>query len=212
MSAGSPGSVPRTATRNVRRQALLKAGWQLWATRGYRDISIEELCLEAGMAKGSFYLYFHDKAELLAALMGEEFVRIEADIERIETNHPGGIGRLREFATLIEHATADPARARIRADSQQLAVGTPAVQAMVLEMTEARVRRLQGWVNGAIDSGEFARDLDAEGLARTFLILCTGIAVQTRGHSQAEAFANVGPVIERLLKGLTTEKRSTNVN
>lgn len=164
------------------------------------------------MAKGSFYLYFHDKAELLVALMREEFERIEADIENIETMYPRGSGRLHEFATLIEHATSDPARARIRADSQQLAVSSPAVQDMVVEMTEARVRRIKGWVIGAIDSGEFASDLDAEGLARAFLVLCTGIAVQTRGRNQANAFANVGPVIERLLSGLRTDGTPTNLN
>lgn len=202
MKAGSPASARRTAPRTVRRQALLKAGWRLWASRGFHEISIQDLCLEAGMAKGSFYLYFHDKTELLAALMREEFERIEADIEHIETTYPRGIGRLREFSNLIEHATADPARARIRADSQQLAVGNPAVQDMVVEMTEARVRRIQGWVSGAIDSGEFAADLDAQGLARAFLVLCTGIAVQMRGRNQAEAFAKVGPVIERLLNSL----------
>jgi hypothetical protein len=64
------------------------------------------------------------------------------------------------------------------------------------------VRRIQGWVSGAIDSGEFAADLDAQGLARAFLVLCTGIAVQMRGRNQAEAFPKVGPVIERLLNGL----------
>jgi AcrR family transcriptional regulator len=208
VSVRTASSGPRTAPPYVRRRALLKAGWQLWATRGYHEISIEELCLASGMAKGSFYLYFHDKAALLAALMRDEFERIEADVERIETTYTRGIGRLREFATLIEHATADPARARIRADSQQLAVGTPAVQAMVVEMTEMRVRRIQGWVNAAIDSGEFAGDLDAEGVARAFLILCTGIAVQTRGRIQAQAFAELGPVIERLLTGLGTDGRA----
>jgi AcrR family transcriptional regulator len=212
VSTGTAGSGRRTAPRKVRRHALLKAGWRLWATRGYHEISIEELCLEAGMAKGSFYLYFHDKAELLAALMREEFERIEADIENIETTYPRGSGRLHEFATLIEHATSDPARARIRADSQQLAVSSPAVQDMVVEMTEARVRRIKGWVIGAIDSGEFAADLDAEGLARAFLVLCTGIAVQTRGRNQANAFANVGPVIERLLNGLRTDGTPVNLN
>ena len=199
VSAGATRSGPRTAPRDVRRRALLKAGYRLWATRGYHEVSIEELCFEAGMAKGSFYLYFHDKAELLAALMREEFERGEADIEHIETTYPCGVGRLREYAILIEHASADPARARIRADSQQLAGGSAPVQDLVVEMTEARVRRIQGWVDGAIDSGEFAGDLDAEAFARVFLVLCAGVAVQTRGRNQAFAFAQVGLVIERLL-------------
>jgi AcrR family transcriptional regulator len=205
LGVGSTRSGRRTAPRGVRRQAFLEAGYRLWAARGYHEVSIEDLCFEAGMAKGSFYLYFHDKAELLAALMREEFDRSEADIELIETACSRGIGRLRDFAILIEHISADPARARIRADIQQLAIGSAAVEDMVVEMTEARVRRIQRWVKGAIDSGEMAADLDAEGLSRTFLVLCTGVAVQTRGRNEAFAFANLGAVIERLLNGLGTE-------
>ena len=205
MSAPSASAGSRTAPPYIRRRALLQAGRQLWATRGYHEISIEELCLASGMAKGSFYLYYHDKAELLGALMREEFDRTEADVERIEITYPSGIGRLGEFAALIEHVTADPARARVRADSQQLAVGTPSVQALVAEMTELRVHRIRGWVDAAIDSGEFAGDLDAEAVARAFLILCAGIAVQTRGRIQAEPFGNVGPLIARLLTGLRAE-------
>jgi AcrR family transcriptional regulator len=190
----------------VRRKAVLEAGWRCWARRGYHDISIDDLCAEAGIAKGSFYLYFRDKADLLEALMREEFVRIEADIERITSTNADGLGRLREFAALIDRVTTDAARARIREDSQQLVAGNPAFHALMVEMSEARARPITRWVEEAIASGEFAADLSAPGVAEAFLVLCTGIVVQAQSHGGASAWGRIGPSIERLLTGLTSDR------
>jgi len=193
---------PRTAPREVRRQAFLDAGWRLWIRRGYHEIAIEDLCAEAGMAKGSFYLYFHDKADLLEALMRDEFARIDAEMERISSKYPTGVSRLREFAALIDRATVDPARARVRADSQAMVARNATFETMIGEMTAQRAHRVRGWIEEAIASGEFAADLCAEDVARTFLVLCTGIAAQVRSHHGASTWRSVGPVIERLLSGL----------
>jgi AcrR family transcriptional regulator len=51
-----------------RREALLAAGEHVFTARGEERATVEEVTAAAGMAKGTFYLYFDSKNDLLAAL------------------------------------------------------------------------------------------------------------------------------------------------
>ena len=48
-----------------RRERILKAAGVLFAAHGYRKTSVEDIAGAAGVAKGTVYLYFSNKAELL---------------------------------------------------------------------------------------------------------------------------------------------------
>jgi len=49
----------------VRREAFLDAGQRLIQTRGYRQLSIQDVLDELGASKGAFYHYFDSKSALL---------------------------------------------------------------------------------------------------------------------------------------------------
>jgi AcrR family transcriptional regulator len=51
-----------------RREALLAAGERVLQERGVEKATVTEIAREAGMAQGTFYLYFHSKGALVAAL------------------------------------------------------------------------------------------------------------------------------------------------
>ncbi|MFZ0058866.1 MAG: TetR/AcrR family transcriptional regulator [Acidimicrobiales bacterium] len=51
-----------------RRDELLAAGERVFCARGVDKSTVEEVTAVAGVAKGTFYLYFHSKSDLLAAL------------------------------------------------------------------------------------------------------------------------------------------------
>ena len=57
----------RTATPG-RREALLAAGERVLQERGVEKATVTEIAHEAGVAQGTFYLYFHSKGDLVAAL------------------------------------------------------------------------------------------------------------------------------------------------
>jgi AcrR family transcriptional regulator len=58
------------------RLKLLGAGARLLDTVGYRDLNVEEISAEAGLAKGTFYIYFKTKDEFLQDL-ARRFVEFE---------------------------------------------------------------------------------------------------------------------------------------
>jgi len=59
----------RDAFYETRRQALADVALKLWAERGYDGTSVATIAGEAGIAKGTFYLYFETKGALLLEVL-----------------------------------------------------------------------------------------------------------------------------------------------
>lgn len=59
---------PRTKRPELRRDQLLDVAEQLFATKGYTDTTVADIADAAGVAKGTFYLYFPSKEHCLVAL------------------------------------------------------------------------------------------------------------------------------------------------
>jgi AcrR family transcriptional regulator len=57
----------RAALSVERREQILAAAVRLWTQYGFEATTLEALAREAGIAKGTIYLYFSTKEELLAA-------------------------------------------------------------------------------------------------------------------------------------------------
>lgn len=61
----------RKEARRQRRRELLDAASTLFLTRGYRETSVAAIVGEAGVAQGTFYLYFKTKSDVLKYLRGD---------------------------------------------------------------------------------------------------------------------------------------------
>lgn len=61
---------PRTKPAEVRRDELMDAAEALFLKKGFAATSVSEIVEEADVAKGTFYLYFKTKDDVLAALRG----------------------------------------------------------------------------------------------------------------------------------------------
>ncbi len=66
-----PGALggKRDLNRRKRVQDLIDAGLSLFLERGIEAVTIDDVAREAGMAKGNFYRYFRDKADLVEAVI-----------------------------------------------------------------------------------------------------------------------------------------------
>jgi AcrR family transcriptional regulator len=78
------GAVRSTADKAERRGDLLRAARTVFATRGYHDARIDEIATQAGVAKGTFYLYFKDKRSIFVELLDALFDRISKAILRVD--------------------------------------------------------------------------------------------------------------------------------
>ena len=59
----------RDAFYQARQAALCEVALKLWAERGFDQTSVEAIAREAGIAKGTFYLYFESKDTLLLEVL-----------------------------------------------------------------------------------------------------------------------------------------------
>ena len=73
---------PRTKPAEVRRDELMNAAQLLFLKRGVANTAIEQITARAQVAKGTFYLYFSSKENILDAL-GERFA--ERLLDEIKT-------------------------------------------------------------------------------------------------------------------------------
>lgn len=62
------------------RRALLSAAYDLIDEAGTADISLGEVSLAAGVGRTTFYDYFSDRDDVIAALVEEELPRVLADL------------------------------------------------------------------------------------------------------------------------------------
>lgn len=122
------------------REELLTAALELFARRGYREASVDEIAAEAGYSKGALYWHFSDKEGLLMALLEERIDAPTRDrIEMLASAPPErdmSVEATREFARqLIEAREA----LLLEREYWSLAIRDPALRARYLErQTELR--------------------------------------------------------------------------
>lgn len=59
----------------MRRDELMQAGMMLFSAKGYHDTKVSDIVEEAGVAQGTFYIYFDSKADLFEALL-DKFIAL----------------------------------------------------------------------------------------------------------------------------------------
>src|ERR1700752_2703812 len=71
--------------KTERRQVLLRAARDVFATKGYHEAKIDDIVHAAKVAKGTFYLYFPDKRSVFSELVDGLFSRLSLAILRVDT-------------------------------------------------------------------------------------------------------------------------------
>jgi AcrR family transcriptional regulator len=71
-----------------RRQQILVVARDLFAKRGYHQTTIDDIVVEAGVARGTFYLYFEDKRAIFSDLIDRFASQLAVAIVRIVVDDP----------------------------------------------------------------------------------------------------------------------------
>lgn len=99
-----------------RRQQILLAARDVFAKHGYHAAKIDDIVAAAGVARGTFYLYFEDKRAIFAELIDRAFARLGMAIVRVDTEDAARTvaDQVRENVRRIVHELlADPATTKI---------------------------------------------------------------------------------------------------
>lgn len=94
MTASAPPSPPRQRRKEARPQELLEAALSLFVEKGFAATRSEEVAARAGVSKGTLYLYYPSKEELLKAVIRENLSRMLADGASIAAGFTGPASEL----------------------------------------------------------------------------------------------------------------------
>lgn len=84
----------RQRRKEARPQELLDAALALFVEKGFAATRAEEVAARAGVSKGTLYLYFESKEELLKAVIKHTLSAQIAAGAEMAANHPGSAGEL----------------------------------------------------------------------------------------------------------------------
>ncbi len=79
----------RKAATEQRRCSILKAARTVFARQGYADTVVEDIAAEAGIGKGTLYLYFPSKEQIYLSALLEQARQLDFD-SRAALASPGG--------------------------------------------------------------------------------------------------------------------------
>lgn len=137
--------------RAERREQILEAAKGVFADEGYHEASINAIIERAGIARGTFYLYFEGKAAVFDALLDQAMTDLRSRITRIDIENPDAPPPQVQLRTglveLLEYVLSD----------RQLAVillsGARAPEAEAAARLDAFFDEVHGVIKLALDNG-----------------------------------------------------------
>jgi AcrR family transcriptional regulator len=191
----------RPDVRDERRRHLLDAAWRCAAAKRFAEMTVDDVCAEAGLSKGAFYGYFESKDELLAALLDGDAAELDRMLDRIGEEEASGIERLRRFSqAMVEHAD-DPARAQVRADLWAAVLGQEPLRRQFAATSARRRVRIRAWIEEGVERDEI-REVPANALASMLLASADGLMLHATLDPSAFRWDNIRRAVDELLDGI----------
>jgi AcrR family transcriptional regulator len=193
----------RAEARGTARERLLDAAAEVFAERGYRASSVEDIAAAAGLTKGAVYWNFDSKEDAFLAL-------IEERVDR----------RARELMGVTEHAPRETATAPLVsrgvsgfADEQQalvlllqeywsLAVRDPALRDAYVKRQRALRERLAEALEARHRTTGVPLTVPAEALATGIIALATGLAQERIADPDGVSDDLLGELLSLFYDGL----------
>jgi AcrR family transcriptional regulator len=195
--------MPRLAedARLGRRRQLIDAARRCAAERGFASLTVDDVCAEAGVSKGAFYLYFAQKRELLLALLQDDAERLDGLMDELRERYAGGVDRLRGLARAMVRLGEDPVNVQVRADLWAEMSSDPGVRGQWVEVMRRRRATIKDWIEQGIESGELS-PMPANALAAILLALGDGLLLHAGLDPTGFRWANVGRALDAILEGI----------
>lgn len=217
-------TTPRRRRKEARPQELLDAALELFVEKGFAGTRAEEVAVRAGVSKGTLYLYFPSKEDLLRAVIAHNLSERIAEGAALAADYTGSASALLRnvLCEWWEHIYNSPAGAVFKLVITEVR-NFPEISAFYIqEVVEPAHRLLGGIVQRGIAQGEF-RPVDVSvavhSLVLPLIMICVhkhsiGACGMTDQHS-LDGHAFIRQHVDLMLDGLCrpaptpTDKPST---
>jgi AcrR family transcriptional regulator len=178
--------VPRIAeaARAARRDQIIAAGLACFARSGYHATTMADVASQAGVSKGTPYLYFDSKQALFLALheqwdcgAGQRVDDAVAALAETERRSPRAVLRA-VAAAIAAHVQAETETCRVLMEARALAAHQSAIAAAVRAADQQMHDQLEELFAAGVAAGQWPAGTDAALAARLFAAGLYGLMAQ----------------------------------
>ncbi len=172
----------------IRRAQILEAALATISSKGYANVTMDDICTASKFSKGGLAHYFKSKNELFMAAFEELFKRIFERSRQTMALHTNPIDQVLSFDWLYDLDDPDGAAGYpILFDCISIAVHQSEYRKMYHDWVGNWVTLLSGALDEAI-AGGYLKKIDTISMARTISAIYNGIA--TRWFIDRESHSN----------------------
>lgn len=193
--------------KDFRTREILEAARRVIAELGYAGASTERIAQEAGISKGTIYLYFKNKEALLSAVFQHGFEVLMARTRAATQRARGSAPKLRALVqAFLEHTEEHQAFYQALQGHPDLGPeGNSEVSEQIRKMTEEYVVFVAGLLERGVRAGEL-RAIDAQLCARFLMQLLRGIVLgRVREPSAHDPEREIQGVLDFFFHGVGQE-------
>ena len=172
------------AARAARREQIIAAGLACFARSGYYATTMADVAAQAGVSKGTPYLYFDSKQALFLALHDQwdcgAGQRVDAAIAALpdgKRKSPRAVLSA-VAAAIAAHVRAESETCRVLMEARALAAHEPAIAVAVRAADQQMHRQLEDLFAAGVAAAEWPADTDPALAARLFAAGLYGLMAQ----------------------------------
>jgi len=189
-----------------KRNSILDAARTVFSRQGYSGSAVEDVAAEAGVAKGTLYLYFKSKEELYIAALARDMVdvaqRARAEMDRAPTLR----GKMLAFLRVrLEYSKANEDFLRIYLAEYGSVFLKSSLHTELCRLALENNRHLKRMVQDAVARGEI-RPVEAGPVATALVSIARGL-METRilGWKELQAHDEAEFALDLLWRGIGPE-------
>lgn len=162
---------------NPKKQKILQTGKELFWKFGFKRVTIEELCKEAGISKMTYYKYFSNKMDLVKTLLDEVLQTSMKKYEAIMDSQVPYPEKVLQMIELKKEQTHTMSSEFFRDYVQS---GDPELIAYLEKMSAKNLQRFTDDFRKAQENGDIRKDLKVE-----FILAIMNRLVEWAMHDQS---------------------------
>jgi TetR/AcrR family fatty acid metabolism transcriptional regulator len=189
-----------------KRNSILDAARTVFSRQGYSGSAVEDVAAEAGVAKGTLYLYFKSKEELYIAALARDMIdvaqRARAEMDRAPTLR----GKMLAFLRVrLEYSKANEDFLRIYLAEYGSVFLKSSLHTELCRLALENNRHLKRMVQDAVARGEI-RPVEAGPVATALVSIARGL-METRilGWKELQAHDEAEFALDLLWRGIGPE-------
>lgn len=187
---------------DLNRQRILDAAGELFNTRGYKSVTINDIAESLGMSKKTIYQYFAGKEELASSVVEAFMERVADKFDRLAP----GQDPLSDIRALFEQIKTEVSRVSplFQDDIRKF---LPQVHQRMREMRAEKFKKVEECIRAGQRLGQVKETIDPRLATIVFLEALQGFSRSDLSRQGFSKFQAVDALIDIFLSGIAKQSR-----